>query len=158
MKPVFAAVVALVLGSACTSLAQTMVEYSSLAGKGAPVPKALSTKINAANEKIAAAGADSSSQHTVPKSSVQSKGATTEPGQEATAKPAPPAVFILSNGQRVESDHYVLTTEGVRLQDKGAERTIPMKELNVSATKTANEERGLHLMFPTSTSQMTISF
>lgn len=160
MKPVLTAVVAIVLGSGCTSLAQTMVEYSNLAGKGVGAPKALSSKINSSNEKIAAAtgAADSGSQGSAAKATAQTRTTTPQAEQEQVAKPTPPAVFILSNGERVESNHYILTTDGVRLQDKGGERTIPTKELNVNATMTANNERGLHLVFPTSTSQITLSF
>lgn len=160
MKPFLTAVVAIVLGTAGTSLAQTMVEYSSLAGKAAGPTKALSTKLNASNDKIASslASADTSSQPVATKSSAQAKTATPPADQPPVIKPAPPAIFILTNGERIESDHYVLKTDSVQLQDKGVERSIPIKQLNVNATMSENNERGLHLMFPTSTSQITLSF
>ena len=158
MKPLLIAMTAIVLGAGSTSLAQNMVEYSNIAGKGASAPKAMSSKITASTEKIAAAGAADASSHPAASKSRVQEAPTTQAEQVAGAKPTPPAIFILSNGERIESNHYVLTADSVRLQQNGVDRTIPVKALDVNATTTANQERGLHLMFPTSSSQMMLSF
>ena len=168
MKSLSVVVIAFVLGAGSTSLAQTMVEYSGIAGKTAPAAKVLSDKINASTAKIATTTAAQTTQPGSTSASTTSTvaaapkaGAQKTTGAEQTPappKPTPPAVFVLSNGQRIESDHYMLTTEGVQLRENGVDRMIPKSALNINATMSANEERGLHLMFPTSTSQMTVSF
>ena len=72
--------------------------------------------------------------------------------------PPPPAIFILKNGERIESSRYTLTATEVRVEKGDADRTIPVSALNLEATNAANTARGLDLKIPTGNNQMTISF
>ena len=73
-------------------------------------------------------------------------------------RPATPAVFVLASGERIETGNYFMTVNSVRVEQDGKQRTIPMKAVNVDATLAANRERGVNLKFPTSKSQITLSF
>lgn len=70
-----------------------------------------------------------------------------KPGTDAT--PTPPAVFILSSGERLESTHYLVSSDSVQVEVGDKQRTIPLSALNVDATVTANRARGIDLKIPT---------
>ena len=76
----------------------------------------------------------------------------------APSKPLPPAVFILSNGDRVESSDYFITSDSLQLDQNGNPRTIPLSALNASATVAANRQRGIDMKIPENKAQITISF
>jgi hypothetical protein len=83
----------------------------------------------------------------------------TKAGNESPLpKPALPAVFVLSNGERIESSNYVLTSDSLQLEQSGRQRTIPMSTVDLKATLAANRERGIDLQIPTDKSQIMISF
>lgn len=69
-----------------------------------------------------------------------------KPGTAAT--PTPPAVFILSTGERLESTHYLVTSDSVQVEVGDKQRTIPLSALNVDATVSANRARGIDLKIP----------
>ena len=87
----------------------------------------------------------------VPDSKFQSKSQT-------AAKPVPLTVFILSNGDRVESSHYILTVDSVKLEQGQTQRTIPVSAINMNATIAANRERGIDLKFPRNRVEITLGF
>lgn len=64
------------------------------------------------------------------------------------ASPAPPAVFILSSGERLESSHYLVSSDSVQVEVGDTQRTIPISALNVDATVAANRARGIDLKIP----------
>jgi len=139
----------LMLGTAVVALSQTMVEYSTLSthSSGALATSRLS----------AHAGKYTSDRYGTTKGRVwQEKDARVK--DENPSKPAPPAVFILTNGERLESANYVMTTDALRITQQGQQRTISMAELNRSATVAANRERGIDLKFPDNKAQISISF
>jgi hypothetical protein len=80
------------------------------------------------------------------------------PASNQPSAPPPPAIFILKNGERLESSRYTMTADAVRVQQGEAERTIPISALNLEATNAANHARGLDLQIPTSKNQMILSF
>jgi hypothetical protein len=83
----------------------------------------------------------------------------TKAGNESPLpKPALPAVFILSNGERIESSKYVLTVDSLQVEQSGRQRTIPMSTVDLNATLAANRERGIDLQIPTGKSQIMVSF
>jgi hypothetical protein len=68
--------------------------------------------------------------------------------ENASASPPPPAVFILSSGERLESSHYLVSSNSVQVQQGDTQRTIPISALNVDATVAANRARGIDLRIP----------
>jgi hypothetical protein len=63
-------------------------------------------------------------------------------------KPSQPAVFILSSGEKLESSHYLVSSDSVQVEQGDTQRTIPMSALNVDATIAANRARGIDLKIP----------
>jgi hypothetical protein len=149
MKAVFIPLVAIALGAGCMSVAQDMVEYSHVATKPPVSMQNLANKTNAALEK--SVGSSSASK-------AAPKDTKVVAGKELDGKPTPPAIFILSNGTRLESSHYTLTAQNLVIQEGTVERTIPLTALDRNATVAENKKRGLDLKIPTSQSQMTLSF
>ena len=74
------------------------------------------------------------------------------------SNPASPAVFILSNGDRLQSSHYLLTVDSLRVQQGRTQRTIPLSAVNLEATMAANHERGIDLEVPENRAQITLGF
>lgn len=64
------------------------------------------------------------------------------------AKTIPPTVFILTDGERLESQRFLLTTTNLSISIDHRERTIPFEKLNLDATAAANRERGIDLHIP----------
>lgn len=134
---------------------QAMVEYSNL---GAHATKALSApteKLNSADQKIAEKSGEATQSRIW-----EAKDEKKAPGKAkaAPAAPTPPAVFILSSGERLESSNYVLTVDSLRVQQGDKQRTIPISSLNTDATIAANRQRGIDVKIPTSKSQIMLGF
>jgi hypothetical protein len=68
------------------------------------------------------------------------------------------AVFILSNGDRLESLRYFLTVNSLSVQQGRMERTIPLSAVNVDATIAANRARGIDLNIPRDRTQISLGF
>lgn len=86
------------------------------------------------------------------------QGESAQGKKAAPAGPVPTAVFILANGQRIESRNYLLTQDKLRLQHGRDQQVIPLSELNVEATITANRARGIDLQIPDNKNQLTLGF
>ena len=168
MKSNLAILFAMIIGVAIGAHAQAAIEYSHVAsgstGAVAGASKTLGTAGNRVAGKLAAAdksvGSDSSRVAVVNKTSAKGivaadKAAAAPP---SLSKSDPPAIFVLSNGQRIESRNYFLTVDSVRIDDSDMPRTIPMSNLNVDATLSANRERGLNLKIPDNKAQIMVSF
>ena len=74
------------------------------------------------------------------------------------AKKLPPTVFILQDGERLESREFLLTASDLSLTVNHYRRTIPLQMLNVDATIAANRERGLDLRIPADRTEISLSF
>lgn len=72
------------------------------------------------------------------------------------AKPLPPAIFVLANGEKLEAQHYVLTAASLSLIAGGQQRTIPISALDLRATVAANHERGVELRIPTNRNEISL--
>jgi hypothetical protein len=83
---------------------------------------------------------------------------TADGKQVSAANPVPPAVFILTNGQRVEAKQYLLTQEMLQVQHGRDRQTIPLREINLEATIAANQARGIELQIPENRNQLTLGF
>jgi hypothetical protein len=68
----------------------------------------------------------------------------------APRTPQVATVFVLANGERLETRQYMLTADSVRVTIGGQQRVIAMSALDVKATIAANHERGIELKIPTS--------
>lgn len=81
--------------------------------------------------------------------------------REANAAPAAqvPAVFVLKSGQRIEAQRFTIAQGFVRLPQAGTgERRIPVADLDIAATLSANKARGIDLKIPTASNQVTLRF
>jgi len=148
-------VAAAALTAALALHAQNAVEYSTLATKSLSVSNSL-----AATSRAMAGKADTLSTgvtgNTGNSRASDQKNVANQ--NQPVAKPTPPAVFILKNGDRLESSHYRLTVNSLRLQQGETQRTIPMSEVNQEATIAANQQRGIALVIPKNKSEIMLSF
>jgi hypothetical protein len=74
------------------------------------------------------------------------------------AKMLPPTIFILANGERLETRRFVLTASHLSVSIDRQQRTIPLDKLDVDATITANHERGVDLRIPFDRNEISLSF
>jgi len=148
MKATSIAVVAAALAIPPAVCAQAMVEYGALA----KLPARVSTPAVTPRTTAGSPG---------PKITEVRNTRTHVTGHEigeAASRPAKPAVFILSNGERLESSQYVLTVNSLRVEQDGKQRTVPLSALNLQATTAANRERGFNLQIPRDKAQITLGF
>ena len=78
-----------------------------------------------------------------------------------TARPAKstPAVFILTDGRRVEAYNYTITDSLLTIKEPfRPAKQIPLSDLNIESTLSANHARGIDLQLPESKSEILISF
>jgi len=74
------------------------------------------------------------------------------------AQPQPPALFVLNNGQRLQSRRYMLTSRNLYVTVDGRQRAFPLSALNLDATIAANRERGIEMRVPLEQSEIMIGF
>ena len=74
------------------------------------------------------------------------------------AKVPPPTIFILANGERLETRRFVLTASLLSVSIDRHQRTVPLDLLDISATITSNHERGIELRIPDDRNEITLSF
>jgi hypothetical protein len=67
-------------------------------------------------------------------------------------------VFVLSDGEKVESRDYLLTASSLRIEVGRARRIISVNQLNIDATLAANHERGIELTFPRNSGTVVLGF
>jgi hypothetical protein len=75
-----------------------------------------------------------------------------------TAKMLPPTIFILANGERLETRRFLLTASNLSFSIKRQQRTIPLDRLDLDATIAANHERGIDLRIPADRNEISLSF
>jgi hypothetical protein len=83
---------------------------------------------------------------------------TADGKQLSPANPVPPAVFILTNGQRVEAKQYLLTQDMLQIQHGRDQQNIPLNQVNLEATIAANQARGIALQIPENRNHLTLGF
>ena len=135
--------------------AQSMIEYSTLATRSTTASNAIAATSHAIEKKAATLNT-AVSQDAVQESPSGEKSAMAQ--NQPVAGPTPPAVFILFNGERLETNHYLLTNNSLRVQQGGTQRTIPLSTINMDATVAANHERGIDLRVPKNKSEIMLSF
>jgi hypothetical protein len=76
----------------------------------------------------------------------------------SAAKPGLLAIFILTNGERLETRRYLLTHESLYLTIDRQQRIIPLAQLDLTATVAADHERGIDLRIPDDGNEISVSF
>ena len=76
----------------------------------------------------------------------------------AVPKALPPTVFILTSGERLESERFVLTANSLSISVQRTPRTIPLDLLNIDATLAANRDRGIDLRIPNDRNEISLRF
>ncbi len=116
-----------------------------------PAGQKLSVEMPAIEKEAVAAG-QNYAERQAPQLRQDLQQALAKQGKSGTAakaaSPAPPAVFILSSGEKLESSHYLVSSDSVQVEQGGTQRTIPLSALNVDATVAANRARGIDLKIP----------
>ncbi len=82
------------------------------------------------------------------------------PQDDATYTPRPKvvAVFVFTNGNRIESDDYLITKDAVFINKDGKKTRYPINTIDRAATTAANEARGVVIAFPRSKSEFNLDF
>jgi len=80
------------------------------------------------------------------------------PASEKGGKPPMPTVFVLINGERVETRRFVITVSSLSINIDRCEHVIPLEAVDVGATTTANRERGINLRIPADRNEISLSF
>jgi hypothetical protein len=73
-------------------------------------------------------------------------------------KMLPPTIFILANGERLETRRFLLTANNLSFSIDRRQRTIPLDGLDLDATIAANQERGIDLRIPADRNEISLSF
>ena len=80
------------------------------------------------------------------------------PANAGPVKEVPPAIFILSNGERIESRRFLLTADSLSIRVDRQERTMSLGQVDLHATIAANHERGIELRIPDDRNEISLSF
>jgi hypothetical protein len=80
------------------------------------------------------------------------------PTNATAAKMLPPTIFILTNGEQLETRRFVLTVSNLSVSIERRQRTIPLDMLDIEATVTANQQRGIDLRIPADRNEISLSF
>ena len=75
-----------------------------------------------------------------------------------TSRPKTPAVFVFKNGDKIESDDFLITREAVFINKEGKKTRYPIATIDQEATRAANEGRGVVVVFPKSKSEFNLDF
>jgi hypothetical protein len=73
-------------------------------------------------------------------------------------KPARKTIFVLANGERLESDDYTMEAGTLHVTVGGEQRKIPLSALDAKATVELNRQRGIDLKIPKSRNEVSVSF
>lgn len=151
-------IVALLAIAAAPVVGQNSIEYGKLPMVPPKFPSATSALASRVAEQTSAPKGPTVVNVAPNGKEKSSQAQVTEKKSQSVAVAPPAAIFVLSNGDRLESSDYLLTSDSVQLVQNSLHRTIPIKAINVQATVAVNKQRGLDLKIPTSKSQMVLSF
>jgi cytochrome c biogenesis protein CcmG/thiol:disulfide interchange protein DsbE len=73
-------------------------------------------------------------------------------------KPIPKTIFVLTNGERLESNHYVIGGGFIDANVAGEHRHIALASLDTRKTIALNHEHGVDLKFPTGKNEVFLGF
>jgi len=69
-----------------------------------------------------------------------------------------PAIFILANGEQMETRRFLLTASVLTLSVDRRQRDVPFEMLDINATISANRERGIDLRIPADHNEISLGF
>ncbi|MGB7556535.1 MAG: hypothetical protein WBM04_19375 [Candidatus Korobacteraceae bacterium] len=78
--------------------------------------------------------------------------------KDPVARPQPATLFVLKNGERLESHDYVLTVQSLQIEVGRQRRTIPINSLDLDATIAANQSRGIEVTIPPDRNTVFVGF
>ena len=78
--------------------------------------------------------------------------------RDREAAPSPPAIFVLTNGERLEAQRFLLTATSLTVNISRAQRVIPLTALDLDSTMAANRQRGVRLQIPTEHNEIVLGF
>ena len=76
----------------------------------------------------------------------------------AHRQPLPATIFVLMNGEKLETQRYLLTASSLSATVQHSPRTIPLEMVDLQATLAANRERGLDLRIPENRNEVSVRF
>jgi len=76
----------------------------------------------------------------------------------AGPKPLPATVFVLTSGEKLETQRYLLTASSVSLTIRRDQRTIPLQLVDLDSTIAANRGRGIELRIPSERNEVSLRF
>jgi hypothetical protein len=74
------------------------------------------------------------------------------------AKMVPSTIFILANGEQLETRRFLITASNLSFSIGRQQRTIPLDRIDLDATIAANHERGIDLRIPADRNEISLSF
>jgi hypothetical protein len=74
------------------------------------------------------------------------------------SKPLQMAMFILTSGERLESQRFLLTASNLSVSVNRRQFVIPLDAIDLDATVAANRERGIDLHIPSDRNEISLSF
>jgi thiol-disulfide isomerase/thioredoxin len=80
------------------------------------------------------------------------------PKPASKTKPAQKTIFVLANGERLESDEYTMEAGTLQVTVGGERRVIALSALDMKATVALNRQRGIELKIPQSRNEVSVSF
>ncbi len=151
-------VIAVLLVTGTAMVGQNSIEYGKLPLAPPRLPSAASALASRVGEQNSAPKVPSVVNIPSKENGKTTQAGDTKAGAQTAAVPSLPAIFILSNGDHLESGDYMLTSDSLQVVQNGVRRTIPMSAVNVQATLSANSKRGIKLNIPQNKSQVMLSF
>lgn len=87
-----------------------------------------------------------------PAHSAEPRAAATDESSEAPAAPEPldPTVLVFKDGHKLEVGNYAILGQTLYDMTPGHSRRVPLKELDLEATRRVNDERGVTFQLPLS--------
>lgn len=77
----------------------------------------------------------------------------------SSATRTPPAIFVFTDGRRLESQNYTITDTMLTIKEpRRPAMQVPLNQLDLDATLAENRQRGLNLQLPESRSEILIGF
>ena len=74
------------------------------------------------------------------------------------ARRVPATLFVLKNGERLESHSYLLSVQSLQIEVGRQRRIIPISTLDLDATLAANQDRGIEVTIPSDRNTVFLGF